>query len=213
MEHQEGPPPAQPPTPVIPGAPSSAATRPPMNRQQRRRARSDQKRQWALSDKISWFSASFAFLALLISLYPIVRDFNHNRTAPKATISHIKVSGTSIKAGCETAVEANVSVSNIAAGNSLWLVARDLRGLWYPAVRIDLSTPVAQDGSSSTPDPVSEYVVIMLSNSNDGSFVRYENNPKSQGFYSVPPGYRVLTTWERQVSPVEPNCSGGSGLG
>jgi hypothetical protein len=219
MEHQEEPPPAQPPAPVIPGAPSSAATRPPMNRQQRRRARSDKKRRrarsdkkrpWARSDQINRASAVIAGVALFLSSVPYIRGIIHHFTAPSATISHVKVSYTSIKAGCETDVDANVSASNIAPGNSLWLVARDFRGLWYPTVRIEPSRPGAQYGSSSTPDPVSEYDVIMLSNSNDGSFVRYESNPKSQeqGFYSLPPGYRVLKTWEHQVSPVDPSCSG-----
>jgi hypothetical protein len=167
-------------------------------------SRAKPKRGWLRSNIVSLFAALIALAALII---PIGREIYHNWTRPRATISDLKFSGTLDKANCATDVDANVSTSHIAADSSLWLVARDFLGLWYPAARVDLSMHDAE-GFSISPDPVSGYVVILLSNSSDSSFVKYNSHPNSRGLYSLPPGYRLLDTWARQ-DRVDPGCSPG----
>jgi hypothetical protein len=150
-----------------------------------------------------------AATAIAVALVPVGRTIYDTVTAARATISHVSASE-SIQQNsvCETSFSALITASNIASDQTIWVLAQDAAGLWYPIDRFDSATPppwqaVTTDNIRSDL-PIGEFVVITLTNSEDSSLVRYMERLQTQGdsgrvsqsFSSLPPGYRYLTTWQ-----------------
>ena len=152
---------------------------------------------WTRADKIN---AIIAVTALAVALAPIGHVIYNVLTAPSVTISNVRTFYNTQASECTTTFNASVRASNIPDDQSLWLVALGNNGLWFPAENIDTNFPQPWPvyAGTTTNASIYEYVVIMLSSSDDGTFVNYVNHPHDvdPGLSSLPPGYRFMTTWK-----------------
>jgi hypothetical protein len=166
---------------------------------------------WSRADKIN---AVIAATALAVALVPAGRGIYDAVTAARAKISHASaIERVQKNSVCRTSFSALITASNIASDQTLWVLAQDDAGLWYPIDHFDSATPPPwQPMADIRSDlPIGEFVVIILTNSEDGSLVRYmqrlqthNSGRVSQGVSSLPPGFRYLATWQPHLRGVPP---------
>ena len=147
-----------------------------------------------------------AATALAVALVPVGRAVYDAVTAARAKISQASASeSVQTNSVCETSWSALITASNIASDQSVWVLAQDAAGLWYPISRFGSATPPPWRAIAdiSSDQPIGEFVVITVTNSEDGALVRYmerlqthDSGRVDHGVSSLPPGYRYLATWQ-----------------
>jgi hypothetical protein len=152
-----------------------------------------------------------AATAVVVALAPVGRTIYDAVTAARAKISHVSASESVLKNSvCETSWSALITPSNIASDQTLRVLAQDAAGLWYWIDRFDGAKPPPWRPMADIRSdlPIGEFVVIAVTNSADGSLVRYmqhlqthDSGRVTQGVSSLPPGYRYLTTWQPHLAP------------
>jgi hypothetical protein len=154
---------------------------------------------WTRANKIAMVTA---IAALSTAGAPYVQRVVHSIwQAPQAAINYVLPTASNGKRDqCSTVFTAGGAAKRIPANDDLWVAVRSHQGLWYPVARISSGTWTSRGAikTSQVNYPVS-IDVILLSDANDGQFIRYMSQRETikgnvnQGFSSLPLGNEVLS--------------------
>jgi hypothetical protein len=146
---------------------------------------------WTVADKINSVIAATALFAALIALVPYAKQVIHSIwQTSNGTISYISpapIGDSNRQWECSIRVSVGGAAYHIPDNMDLWLVAHsDATGLWYLISKVPPGN-WSEAPAISSALRVSAFQLIMVSNTDDGSFVDYWKDSVDGRFYHIKP--------------------------